>query len=143
FWINMGAVAISTLAGATLILKIEHLSTLVDFIPFLKGFSLFFWATGTWWIPIIVILGIWRHIYNQIPIFYHPQYWGMVLPLGMYTVCTWRLSEALNLPYLKLIPTYFIYFAFAAWFLAIIGLISSMINHWRNLKSDPNAKTPV
>lgn len=125
FWINMGAVAITTLAGATLILKIEHLAILLDFIPFLKGFSLFFWATGTWWIPIIVILGVWRHIYNQIPLFYHPQYWGMVFPLGMYTVCTWRLAEALNLPYLKLIPSYFVYIAFAAWLLTILGLVLS------------------
>ncbi len=131
FWINMGAVAITTLAGATLIIKIEHLSTLVDFVPFLKGFSLFFWATGTWWIPIIVILGIWRHIYNKIPLFYHPQYWGMVFPLGMYTVCTWRLAEALDLPYLKLIPSSFIYIAFAAWLFAFIGLISNSIKNFR------------
>ena len=131
FWINMGAVAITTLAGATLIIKIEHLSTLVDFVPFLKGFSLFFWATGTWWIPIIVILGIWRHIYNKIPLFYHPQYWGMVFPLGMYTVCTWRLAEALDLPYLKLIPSSFIYIAFAAWLFAFIGLIGSSVKNFR------------
>ncbi|WP_017730930.1 tellurite resistance/C4-dicarboxylate transporter family protein [Nafulsella turpanensis] len=123
FWINMGAVAISTLSGATLILFINENTGFLDFIPFLKGFSLFFWATGSWWIPIIVILGIWRHIYNHIPLFYHPQYWGMVFPLGMYTVCTWRLAQAFDLDYLKLIPTYFIYLAFTAWVLTFLGLL--------------------
>lgn len=126
FWINMGAVAISTLSGATLILHINESTGFLDFIPFLKGFSLFFWVTGSWWIPIIVILGIWRHIYKKFPLFYHPQYWGMVFPLGMYTVCTWRLAQALDLSYLKLIPTFFIYLAFAAWGLTFLGLCISI-----------------
>lgn len=134
FWINMGAVAITSLAGATLILKMEEISALVGFVPFLKGFSLFFWATGTWWIPIIFFLGIWRHIYKHIPIFYHPQYWGMVFPLGMYTVCTYRLAQALKLPYLELIPSYFIYIAFAAWFLAFLGLCVGLIKSYRQRK---------
>lgn len=127
FWINMGAVAISTLSGATLILHIGETSGFQDFIPFLKGFSLFFWATGSWWIPIIFILGIWRHVYKHIPLFYHPQYWGMVFPLGMYTVCSWRLAQALDLQYLKLIPTYFVYIAFTAWGIAFAGLLISLV----------------
>jgi len=28
-----------------------------DFQPFIGGFTLFFWATGTWWIPLLVIVG--------------------------------------------------------------------------------------
>ena len=135
FWINMGAVAISTLSGATLILHIEEATGLLGFIPFLKGFSLFFWVTGTWWIPIIVILGVWRHIYNKIPLFYHPQYWGMVFPLGMYTVCTWRLSQALELSYLQLIPNSFIYVALIAWFLTFFGLCVDLFKGMARLKT--------
>lgn len=134
FWINMGAVAITTLSGSTLILNINNTPGLSAFIPFLKGFTLFFWATGTWWIPIIVILGIWRHVYNKFPLSYHPQYWGMVFPLGMYTVCTWRLSQALNLAYLKYIPLVFIYVAFIAWLAAFTGLVLNLIKTGKSLK---------
>ncbi len=122
YWINMGAVAISTLAGSTIILNIQYWSFIGEILPFLKGFTLFFWAIGSWWIPLIVILGIWRHIFKQLPLKYHPQYWGMIFPMGMYTACTIKLSQALELPFLMTIPTYFIYIALLAWFTAAFGM---------------------
>ena len=122
YWINMGAVAISTLAGSLLILNVNSWSFINEILPFLKGFTLFFWAIGTWWIPLIVILGIWRHVFKQLPLKYHPQYWGMIFPMGMYTACTIKLSEALKLPFLMIIPSFFIYIALIAWSLAFFGM---------------------
>ena len=81
YWINMGAVAIYTLAGSNLILNAQNWSFIQEILPLLKGFTLFFWAIGTWWIPLIFILGLWRHVYKQFPLKYHPQYWGMIFPL--------------------------------------------------------------
>ena len=122
YWINMGAVAISTLAGSLLILNANNWSFINEILPFLKGFTLFFWAIGTWWIPLIVILGIWRHVFKQLPLKYHPQYWGMIFPMGMYTACTIKLSEALNLSFLMIIPSFFIYIALIAWSAAFFGM---------------------
>lgn len=122
YWINMGAVAISTLAGSVLILNAHNWSFINDILPFLKGFTLFFWAIGSWWIPLIVILGIWRHVFKQLPLKYHPQYWGMIFPMGMYTACTIRLAQALNLPFLMAIPSFFIYIALVAWGSAAISM---------------------
>lgn len=115
YWINMGAVAISTLAGSLLIQSAQQWSFINEILPFLKGFTLFFWAIGSWWIPLIVILGVWRHVFKQLPLKYHPQYWGMIFPMGMYTACTIKLSQALDLPFLMSIPSFFIYIALAAW----------------------------
>lgn len=126
YWINMGAVAITTLAGARLIISAPAWSFLGNIMPFLKGFTLFFWAAGTWWIPLLFILGFWRHVYKRFPLRYDPQYWGMVFPLGMYTVCTFQFSRAINFPPLMIVPRVFVYFAFAAWLLAFAGLVWSI-----------------
>jgi tellurite resistance protein TehA-like permease len=127
YWINMGAVAITTLAGARLIIAAPTWSLLEEILPFLKGFTLFFWAAGTWWIPLLFILGIWRHLHKHFPLAYDPLYWGMVFPLGMYTVCTLQLSKALALDFLLFIPRIFIFVALAAWLITFIGLVHSLV----------------
>lgn len=126
YWINMGAVAISTLAGALLVLAAPISPLLTSLLPFVKGIALLFWSTATWWIPMLLVLGVWRHVFEGFPLKYDPLYWGAVFPLGMYTVCTIRLSQALDVPFLMTFARGFVFVALIAWLVVTAGWLASL-----------------
>lgn len=126
-WINMGAMAISTLAGAQLVQNAPDAPFLASLLPFLKGFAVLYWATGTWWIPMLLVLGVWQHLIRRFPLRYDPLWWGAVFPLGMYTVATKQMAAALELPFLAPLPPVVFVVALAAWTLAFTALALSLV----------------
>lgn len=126
YWINMGAVAISTLAGCGLIFSAPEMPILARMEPFLLGATLCFWATATWWIPMLLTLGYWRHVKNRVRLEYNPQYWGAVFPLGMYSVASERLARIFEQPAVAWMAVAFWWVALGAWSLVFIGLVSGI-----------------
>jgi tellurite resistance protein TehA-like permease len=127
YWVNMGAMAISTLAGVLLYGAAESSAALAPLRPFILGLTIMFWATATWWIPMLIVLGVWRHVARHVPLTYDPLYWGLVFPLGMYSVCTFRLSEAVGVGFLATIARAFVTAGSAAWALTFLGLAARML----------------
>jgi tellurite resistance protein TehA-like permease len=133
YWINMGAMAISTLAGSLLIVNAPEAPFLNSILPFLKGFTIFYWATGTWWVPMLVLLGVWRYILKRFPLKYDPLYWGAVFPLGMYSASTHEMVEALAVDFLGFLAPLFLYIALAAWAATFIGLARQLLRRLRDV----------
>ncbi len=135
YWINMGAMAISTLAGSLLIINVPDAPFLLSLLPFIKGFTVFYWATGTWWIPMLVVLAVWRYVYRRFPMKYDPLYWGAVFPLGMYAASTNQVIAAMGIDFLGFLPPIFLYIALAAWTAAFTGFVIDLLRRVGAIRS--------
>lgn len=126
FWINMGAMSISALAGGSLAGEADGAPLVRNLLPVIQGATFLYWAAATWWIPMLVMLGIWRHIYERFPLRYNPMYWGMVFPLGMYTVATHEVAKTFSIDWLGPVPSAFIYIALTVWTVVFLGMVYSL-----------------
>lgn len=115
YWINMGALAISTLAGSLIVVNLPAAGALQSLLPFVKGLTVLFWATASWWIPLLVALDLWRHVWRHVRLRYETDDWDIVFPIGMYTVGTWELSRALGLDFLRTIAEVGVWVNLAIW----------------------------
>ena len=121
-WIAAGAVAITVLAGSNLLGATIVSPRLARLAPVIEGFVTLAWATATFWFPLMVAIGVWRHIVRRMPIRYHPSYWALVFPLGMYGAATFKMSATLDLAFLDALPAVTLAIALAAWALTFAGL---------------------
>lgn len=125
-WIAAGAVAITVLAGSNLLgarvvsPRIERLA------PFIEGLVMLAWGTATFWFPIMIAIGIWRHIVRHVPLRYHPSYWSLVFPLGMYGVASFKMRSVVVLNELEWLPRITLVIALIAWMATFVGLIGQI-----------------
>jgi tellurite resistance protein TehA-like permease len=132
-WVVMGAAAISTNAGSTLILTDSGLAFLTSMRPFIDGVTLMIWAWATWWIPLLVIFGVWKHGVHRVPLTYTPLLWSMVFPLGMYSLATARLSLAADFPPLRTGARGMMWLALVVWIATALALV---VATWRSLQAE-------
>ncbi len=128
-WVVMGAAAISVNAGLVLLADGGATPFLISLQPFLGGATLAVWAWATWWIPLLLLLGVWKHGVHLRPLGYSPLLWSIVFPLGMYAAATWRLSRFVAVPALATWSSVMAWIALAAWCATAAGLAVSI---WRN-----------
>jgi tellurite resistance protein TehA-like permease len=127
YWILMGATAISVLAGARELALPKTIPVIAATAGLIQGFSFALWAFGTWWIPLLVILGLWRHVRRQWPLTYEPALWSIVFPLGMYSVATLSFGKTTGLAFMHPIAHVMLWVAVAAWVLvgaAFLGQVA-------------------
>lgn len=126
FWVIMGAAAISTNAGSTLIMSDTGIPFLLALRPFADGTTLILWAWATWWIPLLLVFGVWKYVVRGERLAYHPSFWSLVFPLGMYALATWRLSLAADFAPLQWVPRIMLWVALAAWVVTMYGALAAV-----------------
>jgi tellurite resistance protein TehA-like permease len=136
YWIDTGAAAISTLAGATLLLRAETWQLIANYVPFLQGATLFVWSAATFWLPFLFGMTLWRYVVRRDQFRYAPGLWGMVFPLGMYSSCTFELARAEKLTFLEPLSQAFAFIALAAWLLTAGAFVAGFSRKFRWRTSD-------
>jgi tellurite resistance protein TehA-like permease len=142
YWIAMGATAISIRAAAGILaLRGPQASVLVaDLRPFLIGLSVVLWAFGTWWIPLLVLFGIWRYVVRGYSRAYEPRLWNVVFPLGMYTVASYTLGQAAGLGFMVSVARVWVWVGVGAWAvvlgLMVVALVKALVHPRHGSPSD-------
>jgi tellurite resistance protein TehA-like permease len=121
YWILMGATGIIVLAGARILDLPAAIPVVKASAGFVEGFSFALWAFGTWWIPLLVVLGIWRHLRQHWPLTYEPTLWTVVFPLGMYSVATLTFGKVARIAFMEPLGRFMLWVAVAAWVAVTVG----------------------
>lgn len=129
YFVAMGAMAISVLAGARIVEMAG--APMVDATRGLvAGSSVVFWAFASWLFPVLLAAGWWRHVIHRVPLSYEPGHWSVIFPLGMYAVAGIYLGRADRLPLVALIGRTELWLAVAAF----LATLAAMLWHlWATL----------
>jgi tellurite resistance protein TehA-like permease len=126
YWVFMGATAISVLAGAQ-ILRLPPDPFTAAARPVIAGLSVAVWAFGTWLIPPLIAVGVWRHLIRRVRLRYEPALWSIVFPLGMYGVASRALGTATGVSWLVTLGRDEAWVALAAWVAVAAGMAASLL----------------
>lgn len=121
YWVAMGATAITVLAAAR-ILGLHGVQFPIP-SPVESGVTFIFWAFGSWWIPLLVALGLWRYLLRRFGLVYQVSLWAIVFPLGMYATASNSFGMVAKIGALVIIARIGIWFAAAAWLLTFVGML--------------------
>lgn len=138
YWVFMGAAAITVLAGA----KVHRLPP-ADSLPpraFVLGVSALAWSFCTWLIPLLLALGVWRHVLRRVPLRYETSLWSMVFPIGMYGVATRELGAAAGRGWMTDAGAEEAWAALAVWALVLAGMLAAPVTGLRRSRR-PGSRT--
>jgi tellurite resistance protein TehA-like permease len=119
YWICMGAAAINCNAAGELVYSGWG-------VIFFIHAALILWAIATLFIPLLVLLGIWKHGVLREPFFYSPLLWSIVFPLGMYTMATDVIDT--HLPFsLDIFINYLLWTTCIVWIMVSLSYLHSRL----------------
>ncbi len=129
YWIYMGATAITVLVGARILTLPAQLPIMRATTAVVSGLTYILWAFGTWWIPLLVVFGLWRHVIRSEPVRYEAGLWSMVFPIGMYAAASILYGQTEDLTFMVWIGRVDVWVAVAAWAAATLAMIVAVRKH--------------
>ena len=126
YWVAMGALAITVLAGARIVEMADAPMVAVT-RDLIAGLAVVFWAFATWLIPVLAAAGWWRHVRRKVPLRYDATLWSIIFPLGMYAVAGIYLGRADHLPVVETVGRVELWVAFAAWLLVLVTMVAHVV----------------
>lgn len=95
WWINMGALAIASLAGVK-VLENDHHDLFLAVTPSIITITFFLWAAAAWWLILLLTILVWRTVTRSLNLTYSPGNWSIVFPSGMFAVTTMNVMQYLK-----------------------------------------------
>ena len=129
-WINMGAFAIVAVSGVKLaalhLRSVPPGATAWSEIP-IRPLVIFSWVLATWWVPVLLTAGFWRHALQRVPFLFKPPIgrWSLFSP-SVYAMATTGLIAEFHLHALMWVPPTFIVLAGIAWITPDCGRLRAL-----------------
>lgn len=145
-WILMGALAISTLAGARLFAAFGAFGA-TGIEPWCADVVgpviVVLWILASLWIPVLLYAQIWRIHLRPGSMRYAAAWWSAVFPLGMYSTATQATAVQMHLRALVTVALVFFWIAFCVWAMVAAGWLHSQLSTARRRRGRPRATTPL
>ncbi|WP_417220049.1 tellurite resistance/C4-dicarboxylate transporter family protein [Arthrobacter sp.] len=139
YWIFMGATAISVLACSGLLELPDGFPAIAGMRGLLTGAGFILWSIGLWWVPLLVIFGIWRHGVHHHHFRYETALWSIVFPLGMLATSSMAFGTLQGLPVVEAIGQGVVWVAVPAWAIAVVLMLAAGLRWLRGRQGDPGA----
>lgn len=136
YWIFMGATAISVLACSSLLELPDAFPAVAAMRAFLTGAGFILWSVGLWWVPLLVIFGIWRHGVHHHHFRYETALWSIVFPLGMLATSSMAFGSVQGLPVIEDIGRVVVWVATPAWAITVVLMLIAAFRWMRRTRGD-------
>lgn len=129
YWIYMGATAITVLAAGR-ILTLHADPVLTATRPVVSGFAFLLWAFGTWWVLLLIVFTIRRHVIRRRwwRSIYQPTLWSVAFPLGMYAVASESYGQLTGIGFMIILARVGVWVGFGVWLMIAAAMISSAVS---------------
>lgn len=134
YWIFMGAAAITALAG----MRLLRLPQLIIPQSLLAGVSTVLLSFATWLIPLLLALGVWRHLVRRFRLGYSTGLWSLVFPVGMYGVASHELGQAAHVRWLTALGSVVSWTAAAVWVVVFVAMVAAALTWARSAMGRSN-----